>query len=145
MKFSQIKALKTFTTSLFSEPCYREVLEKAQASETDFEVNNVRFIAVDEIDQILADELESDHYILGCFNASFIADQCNWPVELVEAAQKGEAYEALGKAIKDNTDMVVFAEAYSSADGYGHHFNYYDHNQEEITIGGTDYLVFDNQ
>lgn len=40
--------------------------------------------------------------------------------------------------------MVEFAQAYSSVDGYGHHFNSYDGNEEEITINGNDYIVFDN-
>ncbi len=144
LSFSQVKTLKEFCEGLFSEPCYREVIEQGLDKTSDFEVNNVRFIAVDVIDEIQAEELTNDLYCLGCFNASFIAEQANWPTELVEAAQAGEAYEALGKAIQDNCDMVEFAQAYSSADGYGHHFNRYDSEQDEITINGIDYLVFDN-
>ena len=143
MKYSQIKAVKTFTEDLFSTPNYREVLENVLNDNNDFEVENVRFILADDIDEIQAEELTQDLYCLGCFNASFIAEQCNWPIELVEAAQKGDAYEALGKAIEDNTDMFEFAQAYSGADGYGHHFNSYDFGEEEIEINGKTYYVFD--
>ena len=144
MKYSEIKAVKTFCENLHSEPDWREVFDNATFGEEDFTVNNVRFIADDEILEIMAEELTSDLYCLGSFNASFIAEQCNWPVELVEAAQKGEAFEALGQAIADNCDMEEFAEAYASADGFGHHFNSYDFGEEEIRIDGTLYHVFDN-
>ncbi len=143
MNYSEIKAVKTFADDLFSTPCYREIIEKVQAREDDFKIGGVRFINSAEIDEIQAKELTNDLYCLGCFNANFIARQCNWPVELVTAAQEGDAFEALGKAIKDNTDMVEFAQAYSGADGYGHHFNSYNHGEQEITIDGVDYYVFD--
>lgn len=145
MKYSEIKTLKTFTESLFSTPDYKEVLENVINSDDDFEVDNVRFIKSDCIDQILADELESDLYCLGCFKASFIADVTGWPEVLIEAAQSGEAYEKLGEAIVDADVMLELAENYASADGYGHHFNSYDFSEEEITINGVDYFVFDNQ
>jgi len=143
MKYSQIKAIKTFTESLFSAPCYREVLENVENENVDFEVENVRFINAENIDEIQSKDLQSDLYCLGCFNTEFIAEQCNWPFELVKAAQDGEAFEALGKAIADNTDMIEFAQAYSRADGYGHHFNGYDFGEEEIEINGKTYYVFD--
>ena len=143
MKYSQIKEVKTFTESLFSTPDFREVLTNLQDLENDFEVDNVRFIRVDAIDKIQAEELESDLYCLGCFNASFIASMTNWPEEIIQAAQDGDQFEAIGKAISDNSDMVAFAIAYSNADGYGHHFNSYDGNEEEFTFNGVDYLVFD--
>ena len=145
MKYSQIKAIKTFTESLVSTPDYKEVLENIIESVDDFEVDNVRFIKSDCIDQILADELESDLYCLGCFNASFISDVTGWPIVLIEAAQSGEAYEELGKAISEEDCMLELAQAYANVDGYGHHFNSYDFSEEEITIDGVDYFVFDNQ
>ena len=144
MKFSQIKALKTFTESLFSTPDYKEVIENVSNDVDDFEIDNVRFIKASCIDQVLADQLSSDEYCLGCFNANFIAKQSGWPQFLIEAAQSGEAYEELGKAMINELDMVEFAEEYASADGYGHHFNGYDFGQEEITINGVNYYVFDN-
>lgn len=145
MRLSTIRTIKNFCEDLTSQPDWREVVGNINNNESDFEVDNVRFILSDDIDQIQADELESDLYCLGCFNATFIADQCNWPLELVEVAQNGEAFEALGKAIADNCDMVEFAKAYSSADGYGHHFNHYDFSEDEINVNGVLYHVFDNR
>lgn len=145
MKFSQIKAVKDFCLSLMSEPNWREVLQEVLANESDFEVDNVRFIKSDDIDSILASELSNDHYILGCFNAGFLAGVTGWPIVLIEAAQKGEAFEALGKAIDDEGYCDELSKAYASADGYGHHFNHYDGNEEEVTINGVNYYVFDNR
>ena len=144
MKYSQIKALKTFTTSLFSEPCYKEVLENVLNNADDFEIENVRFIKADRIDDIQAEELTNDLYCLGCFNASFISEQTGIDQELIDIIQSAEGFEKLGEYIENNCDMVEFAQAYSSVDGYGHHFNGYDFGEEEITINGIDYLVFDN-
>lgn len=92
MKFSQIKTLKTFCANLDSTPDFREVLAQIELNQDDFEVDNVRFILASEIDQIQANELTGDLYCLGCFTASFIAEQANWPIELVQAAQDGEAF-----------------------------------------------------
>lgn len=144
MKLSQIKALKTFTESLFSTPDYKEVIENISKGESDFEIDNVRFIESSHINQVLADELSSDTYCLGSFTASFIAAQSGWPEFLIAAAQSGEAYEELGQAMVDGLDMVCFAEEYASADSYGHHFNSYDFEEEEVCINGTYYHVFDN-
>lgn len=144
MKFSQVKTVVEFCNDLFSTPDYREVVENLVEDYDDFEVDNVRFIKASEIDSILASELSNDTYTLGAFNASFIADVTGWPIALVEAAQAGEAYDAIGKALVDGDFCGAMAEAYASADGYGHHFNHYDGNEEEVTLNGTSYHVFDN-
>lgn len=143
MNLTEIKNLKTFCESLHSTPDYREVIEELQKNPNDFEVNNVRFIRSDEIQEILEEELSSDLYILGCFTASAIAEATGWPLVLVEAAQKGEAFEAIGEAMTEE-NISNLASIYASVDGYGHHFNHYDFGEEEITIDGVDYLVFDN-
>lgn len=145
MKFSQIKDVKDFCLGLTSEPSWREVVESVTSGETDFEVNNVRFISDDEIESILTDEISSDEYTLGCFNASFIADVTGWPLALIEAAQKGEAFEALGEAIKKEGYAGDMARDYASVDGYGPHFNCYDGSEEEFTINGVLFHVFDNR
>ena len=148
VKFSTIKALKTFCNGLTSEPCYREVLECILNEETDFEVNNVRFITDKTILSVMVDEIFDDNYILGCFNASFIADNSDIPLEMIEACQESEAFEAIGKglnAIMDQDEKESFCEEYASADGYGHHFNGYDFSEEEFTFNGVDFHVFDNQ
>lgn len=148
MKLSTIKSIKTFATSLVSEPCFREIVESVNNDESDFEVNNVRFIKDSEILSVMVDECFGDDYTLGCFNASFIAENSNLNYELVEACQNSEAYEAIGKALNATLDQDAaerFCEEYARADGYGHHFNHYDGNSEEITIDGVLYHVFDNQ
>lgn len=142
MKYSQVKTIKNFCNTLFSTPDYREVI--ANAGDDDFEVDNVRFIRADAIGQIMQDELSSDEYVLGCFNADFLADVLGIDQDVIEAMQKAEAYEAIGKLIKSLGKLEELQEAYASADGYGHHFNSYDFGEENVTIDGIDYYVFDN-
>ena len=145
MKFSALKEVKEFTEyTLHSQPDWREVVENIEAKWDDFEVDNVRFIKDSEIDKILADELENDLYCLGCFTSSFIADFTGIDLDVIEALQDAEAYEALGKFIVKSCDLEYFASAYASVDGYGHHFNRYDGGEEELNVNGVTYLVFDN-
>lgn len=143
MKYSQIKAVKTFADSLDSTPCYREIIENVENEVNDFEVDNVRFILASDIDAIQAEELTNDLYCLGCFNSSFIADQTGIDEALIEIIQDSEGFEKLGEHIANNCNMIEFAQAYSSQDGYGHHFNSYDFGEEDITINGKVYFVFD--
>ena len=145
MKYSEIKRLKAFCESLDSEPEWREVLGDILSGETDFEVGGVRFIAASEIDRIQCNELGDDEYILGCFNAWFLADVLEMDQDVIEAMQNAEAYEAIGKLIKSLDKLEELQEEYSSADGYGHHFNHYDFSEEELHINGNSYYVFDNR
>ncbi len=141
MKYSHIKRIRQFCESLTSEPDWREVARNIENGEYDFEVDNVRFIKESAIDEIQCEELSSDLYILGCFNAWFLADVLDIDQDVIEAMQKAEAYEALGKLIVSMCKLPELQAAYASADGYGHHFNRYDGNQEEI----AGYYVFDNR
>ena len=143
MKLSEIKQLKDSLYMLASEPNWREVLELADYGKADFEVDGVRFIASHSIDEIQQEELLDDLYLLGCFNASFIASILKTDVEAIEAMQKAEAFEGVGKLMVPHIEDVQ--EQYSSADGYGHHFNMYDGSEEEMTIAGIAYHVFDNR
>ncbi len=146
LKYSEVKTLKAFCENLHSEPCFKEVIKEIQNGNEDFEVENVRFISDESILSVMVDEIFDDNYMLGCFNASFIAENSELPIELVEACQETEAFEAIGKALNnilDQDEKEAFCESYAGADGYGHHFNGYD-SSEEITIGGVLYHVFDN-
>ncbi|CAH9013853.1 conserved hypothetical protein [Vibrio phage 501E54-1] len=148
VKFSAIKLLKTFCEGLHSEPCFREVLGCILNEETDFEVNNVRFISDETILSVMVDEIFGDDYILGCFNASFIAENSDIPLEMIAACQEAEAHEAIGKGLNatmDQDEKESFCEEYASADGYGHHFNGYDFSEEEFNFNGVEFHVFDNQ
>ncbi len=146
LTISTIKTLKSFCEDLHSQPDFREVLESIVSGEDDFEVDNVRFIKSESILSIMADEIFSDDYILGCFNASFIAENSNLPIEMIEACQECEAFEAIGKALNnmfDQEEKESFCEYYAGSDGYGHHFNGYDFGEEELNINGILYHVFD--
>lgn len=143
MLFSQVKAIKNFCASLTSDPDYREVI--AHIGDDEFWVDGVRFIRADAIDQIQQEELAEDEYMLGCFNASFLADVLDIDQDVIEAMQKAEAYEAIGKLILSLGKLEELQEAYASADGYGHHFNGYDFSEEQVELDGVDYFVFDNR
>ena len=107
----------------------------------DFEVDNYRFVLESEAIDILIDMYKCDEYILGSFNAWFIADNCNIPIGCVEALQKADAYSELGELMLENgIDELI--EEYVRLDGYGHAFNSYDGNNEEITLNGDLYIVF---
>ena len=144
MKYSELKKIKFFCDDLHYDPDWREVLESALSGDDSFEVDNVRFIAEDSIDAIQCDELESDLYTLGCFNAWFLADVTGLDSEVIEAMKSAEAFEALGNLVISMGKLSDLQQAYASADGYGHHFNRYDGGEEEIMINGRLFLVFDN-
>lgn len=119
----------------FDEADRREVVAKIEDREDDFEINNYRFIHEDKIDDIMTEELESDAYMLGCFNASFIAPFLGCDASSVEKMQKADCYEAIGEMLlaKDAVSGPHgMAAEYAAADGYGHHFSPYDGNEIEI-------------
>ncbi len=144
MKLSEIKKLKLFCESLHSNPDYKEVLENITKGEDDFWVDEVRFINTNSIQEVLEDYLASDEYTLGCFTSYAIAEATGWPQVLIEAAQKGEAFEEIGKAMRAE-HIAELARIYASQDGYGHAFNAYDFSEEELKINDELYHVFDNR
>lgn len=152
MKLSQFRELKKFCEDLDSEPSWREVYLLSSADDlmattddgSDFTVNNVRFIRLDWLDDIMVDELGRDDWMLGFFTASCLSDVLRVDADTIEAMQKQEEFEAIGKLIKNMGKLDELQEYYASANGYGHHFNNYDGNEESITIGNFNYLVFDN-
>lgn len=118
---------------------WREIADKMLDEEPDFEVAGHRFIMDDStLDDIMQDELESDLYVLGCFNASFLSNILHAPQEVIEAAQEADAREAIGKWIVDSGVLDDLQSEYVKADGYGHHFAHYDGNEHEY----GDYLAF---
>ena len=92
-----------------------------------------RFIREDAIDGIMQDELASDEYILGCFNDWFLADALDMDIDVIQAMQKAEAYEALGKLVISTGKLQELQEKYVQADGYGHHFAHYDGFEESLS------------
>ena len=107
-----------------------ELIERIESEDdTDFEFAGARIIHRDFIDQIQREELLSDLYILGCFNANFLADYLPLNADEIEQLQKAEAYTAIGKIAAKHIDEIQ--EGYAAADGYGHHFNGYDFSEIE--------------
>jgi hypothetical protein len=108
-----------------------EVMDYMINTTGDFEVATMRFIHEADIDEIMRDELSGDTYVLGCFNADFMADILGCPAEVIEKVQEAEAFEALGTWMLEHIEEVQ--KSYAQADGYGHHFNHY--NGEEYRVG----------
>ncbi len=97
--------------------------------------SDIRIIHRDEIDEAMKEELESDPYTLGCFNASFLADieTLNLDREFIEKLQESEAFEAIGELIiRTPGALEEIVEDYARLDGYGHHFSHYDGDEHEV-------------
>jgi len=116
----------------------RDIVQNMLDDNSDFSVDDYRFIHEDDIDKILEDELGSDEYMLGCFNAWFLADILDIDLDVIEAMQKAEAFEAIGKLVISMGKLHDLAKGYRNADGYGHHFSSYDGSEEQI----GDYYIF---
>ena len=137
--FSELKKIHHFCQG--NDIDFKEVVSNILDDEEDFEVDDYRFIKFDDIDEIQQEELKSDLYLLGCFNPSFLADNTDLPLKVIEVLKKHEAYEELGELIVDDVDDIQ--EEYARIDGYGHHFAHYDgETLELIDVNGSDYYVF---
>lgn len=137
MKISELAMIIENTIDLDNSELIEALTEIDNLSD-DFEVGNYRFISVGEIDEIQQNELEGDLYILGCFNASFLAGVLDIDQDVIESMQSSEAFEAVGKLIISMDKLEELQSEYASVDGYGHHFAHYDHHEHEI----GDYLAF---
>ena len=138
MKLSQLRDVKNLSNELDID--FRELTEQIINEVDDFEIDNYRFIKVSEIDTIQQDELKSDLYSLGCFNADFIEDNTNLSLKVIQALQKAEAFEELGELIVD--DIETIQSEYVRMDGYGHHFGRYDGNEHETVLNDVEYYYF---
>ena len=136
--YSNLKAIIEF--SLQNSIDFKETINNIINENNDFEVDNYRFIHEDSIDEIQCEELKSDTYILGCFNADFLADIINIPYKAIIALQKAECYSELGEICEDYISEIQ--QEYSRLDGYGHHFAHYDSNTIEDILSISGYYVF---
>lgn len=125
---------------LFSDES-ADALEKLIDGEDDFTTDNWRVINAGYIDSVLADELEENPFLIGCFAAWLIADVLDIPVRIVEICQKAEAYEDLGEMFTRG-QVEALAREYVAADSYGHHFATYDGHEHEFTFDGSSYYAF---
>lgn len=107
----------------------------------DFEINGCRFIHKNSIDEIQADELASDLYVLGCFNPEFIAGILGIDSDVIKIMQDKDCYEAIGRLVINMDMLDTLQSEYCRADGYGHHFNGYDFSELEA----ADYYIFNNR
>jgi len=138
MKLSQLREVKELSNELGID--FKELTTAFVDNKTDFDIEDYRFISANRIDKIQQDELKSDLYVLGCFTDWFIADNTDLSLKVIQALQKAEAFEELGELMLD--DIEALQEGYASADGYGHHFAHYDHNENEINVDGVNYYYF---
>ena len=105
----------------------------------DYSGREYRIISNDNIEDVMKDELSSDTYILGCFNAWFLSDIMNIPSEAIEKIQSADGYDALGIIISNNDEMMdKLVSRYISADGAGDHFSSYDGSENDC----GEYTVF---
>lgn len=131
LKLSECREIYNFCDSESID--FRQVIENITDNKSDFEVDDYRFIHTGYIDDIMKEELSSDPYIVGCFNAWFLADILGTTKEAIETMQKSDAFEGIGLMITSNDDyMDELVQNYISYDGYGHHFASYDGNEHEV-------------
>jgi hypothetical protein len=123
---------------------FEAILESIIEEEDDFTVDDYRFIHKVAIDRIMDKSLESDTYLLGMFNAEFLAEIIEISSRLIEIIQKVEAWEELGEYIVSRDLISELREEYVSADGYGHYFASYDSETMEDILKETGYYVFRN-
>jgi len=126
MKLSEIKEIMKRTEE------WREVVECIILRVPDIHVGDGRFVNSDRIDTVMCDDLESDLYILGCFNSNFLADVLNIDEDVIVAMQQAEAFEAIGKLVISLGKLDDLQEQAVRWDGYGEHFNHYDGTEDEV-------------
>ena len=136
--YSNLKAIIEFCNENSID--FKKVINNVINENNDFEIDNYRFIHEDSIDEIQCDELKSDTYILGCFNADFLADIINIPYKAIIALQKADCYSELGEICLDYVDEIQ--QEYIRLDGYGHHFAHYDSNTIQDILSISGYYVF---
>lgn len=139
IKYSEIKALRDIVGD-----DWREFVGMHPFSDSDefCSDGNYRMIAAGAIDSIMREELVNDEYILGCFNAEFLAKVLGIDEDVIQAMQAAEAYEAVGRLVISMGKIEQLQQDYAAADGYGHHFSHYDFSEEETALGGQQYYIF---
>ncbi len=122
------------------------LVTQAAIGETDYTLDyseqgyDWRIVSHDEAAKILAEQFESDLYVLGCFSPWFIADHLGIATDTVEKMQAADGFEALGELIAAK-NLVEFAQKAIDTDGLGHLFNSYDGEEAEVYIDGKWFSV----
>lgn len=99
-----------------------------------------RFIADCVINSVIKEDLKSDPYNLGCFNAEFLCHYVPLSTDQIKHVQSAEGYEAIGYLVLAHGQIDELIEDMISLDGYGHYFNHYD--GEEIELQNVNYRMF---
>ena len=133
ISFSYAKEIKARLSEIGCDD-WREYIEQSESGKADFTIGDYRFIHDDVIDNTMAEELGDDEYLLGSFNAWFLASILDLEEHEIEGIQS-KCPEALGKLIKATGKLEELQKDYASADGYGHHFAHYDHEEHELPLG----------
>jgi len=142
MTITELKNIITIANNL--DVNKYKLVDSIQDSETNFEVDNYTFITEDEALKEVINMYQCDEYILGCFNADFIADFIPLDYDSIKTLQESENFEVIGKLILNSGNLEYMMEDYISLDGYGHALSSYDGNNDEITINNIDYIVYRN-
>ena len=142
MTITELKNIITIANNL--DVNKYKLVDSIQDSETNFEVDNYTFITEDEALKEVINMYQCDEYILGCFNADFIADFIPLDYDSIKTLQESENFEVIGKLILNSGNLESMMEDYISLDGYGHALSSYDGNNDEITINNIDYIVYRN-
>lgn len=124
----------------FDSSTTRDVLDEITSGTDDFTLGNFRFITKNEIDRIQQDELASDTYALGCFDAHFLGSILGIDADVVTRMQNADLHEAVGMLVESSGKLEEVQQGYANANGYGQHFNTYDGSEYEA----GDYYIFDN-
>ena len=109
---------------------WKEFIRESRESD-DFELDGYRFIRESAIDEIVVSQYEDDPYVLGCFTDWFISDHSSLSLEIVQALQSAEKFDAIGEHLIDSgesKDMILEACRF---DGYGHMMDSYDGDTRE--------------
>lgn len=94
-----------------------------------------RFIRQGHEVEIAVEELKNCES-LGYFNASFLVAHTTLSMDIIEALQEAEKWDALSTHIAAHSDLNALVEDYFSQDSSGHHFAHYDHETHELNSEG---------
>lgn len=97
----------------------------------------------EEMDEHATEYIKSS---LWAFNASFLANYSNMPIEVFEALQPQceGANDAIEAIIEKSGSIEDFAQKAISADGRGHFLNNWDGTEDSQTVNDTEYYICRN-
>lgn len=119
-------------------------LTAVEEYDTDSYNNDYLVLTDEEADEKAAEYIKDS---LWAFNASFLACETGFPIEVFTALQDqcegaNDAIFNLVDGNKSDTDIDSFIESAISADGRGHFMSSYDGNENEENVNGTTYYIY---